>query len=71
MKINLRRRQFVLASTATAFVPFGLTRTAAAQSQLATLGSVPTVDSLKISVLIEDAGKRLPCSHCRATLPGN
>ncbi len=55
MKINLRRRQFVLASTATAFVPFGLTRTAAAQSQLATLGSVPTVDSLKISVLIDSS----------------
>jgi 7,8-dihydropterin-6-yl-methyl-4-(beta-D-ribofuranosyl)aminobenzene 5'-phosphate synthase len=52
MKISLRRRQFVLATTA-AFVQLGLARVAAAQSQPARPGAVPTVDSLTIRVLTD------------------
>lgn len=53
MKISLRRRQLVLASGAAALAPIGLTHTAFAQPKLATLRSVPAVDSLTIRVLVD------------------
>jgi 7,8-dihydropterin-6-yl-methyl-4-(beta-D-ribofuranosyl)aminobenzene 5'-phosphate synthase len=58
MSIRLRRRQFVLATTA-ALAQFGLPRLAFAQSQLLKAGSVPTVDSLTIKV-ITDSGYDTP-----------
>jgi 7,8-dihydropterin-6-yl-methyl-4-(beta-D-ribofuranosyl)aminobenzene 5'-phosphate synthase len=54
MKISLRRRQFVLASTA-ALAQLGLVRLASAQSQQATPGTVPTVDSLTIRVITDSS----------------
>jgi 7,8-dihydropterin-6-yl-methyl-4-(beta-D-ribofuranosyl)aminobenzene 5'-phosphate synthase len=54
MNISLRRRQLVLASTA-ALVQLGLARGASAQSQLARPGSVPTVDSLTVRVLVDSS----------------
>src|SRR5262245_34446620 len=54
MTISLRRRQFVLASTA-ALVQLGLARVAPAQSPLAGPSSVPTVDSLTIKVLVDSS----------------
>jgi 7,8-dihydropterin-6-yl-methyl-4-(beta-D-ribofuranosyl)aminobenzene 5'-phosphate synthase len=54
MKISLRRRQIVLASTA-ALVQPGLAGLAAAQPQPAKLKSVPTVDSLTIRVITDSS----------------
>ena len=51
MKISLRRRQLVFASSAAAIAPFGLARSAFAQSKV----SVPAVDSLTIRVLIDSS----------------
>jgi 7,8-dihydropterin-6-yl-methyl-4-(beta-D-ribofuranosyl)aminobenzene 5'-phosphate synthase len=54
MKISLRRRQFVLASTA-ALVQPGIAGLASAQSQGPRPITVPTVDSLTIRVLIDSS----------------